>query len=126
MILIAILIACLILAILDLVRAITGVPVRHTWAKLALVLALVLTAACGRSVPQRPEPVPAQCDSLCFAPCNTQLPKWTPANPDDPAAWDTLGPQVIKPGQLQLQQCELRRQACDTCIQRLRAAGVLL
>ncbi|WP_254574463.1 hypothetical protein [Stenotrophomonas acidaminiphila] len=126
MILIAILIACLLLAAADLVRAAARRPIRHAWAKFALVLAVVITAACGRTVPQRPAPVPAQCDSLCFAPCNTQLPKWTPANPDDPRAWDTLGPQVIKPGQVQLQQCELHRKACDVCIQRLRAAGVLL
>lgn len=126
MILIAILSVCLLLAVADLVRAIGHQVIRYTMLKPALVLALLITAACSRTVPQRQEPVPAQCDSLCFAPCNTQLPKWTPANPDDPRAWDTLGPQVIKPGQLQLQQCELHRKACDVCIQRLRAAGVLL
>ena len=126
MILLAILTACLLLAAADLARAIYCRPVRHASAKVLLVLAIVATAACARTIPARPAAMPAQCDAMCYAPCDTKLPAWAPANPDDSAAWDTLAPQVLQPARRQLQQCELHRKACDQCIQRLRAAGVLL
>lgn len=126
MILPFLLLACLLLAVADLWRAMRRQPRRYTLVKSLLVLAIVLTAACGRTIPPRPAAVPAQCDAMCHTPCNTRLPKWAPVNPDDSAAWDTLAPQVLQPAQRQLQQCEQHRKACDQCIQRLRAAGVLL
>ena len=126
MILIAILLLCLLLSVTDLLRAIHRRRQRHGLAKSALIAAVLVTAACSRTVPTRGGPVPAQCNAMCEVPCTTQLPRWEPADPDSPDAWDSLAPQVIQPAQQQLQQCELHRQACTQCLQRLRAAGVLL
>ena len=94
----------------------------------AVVFAIVgLLSACGPETvrPDKPEPVPAQCDAQCFVPCDTRLPPWKPADPDSPHAWDELSEQVLAPAKFQLEICELHRRACHECIDRHRKAGVL-
>ncbi len=84
---------------------------------IALVAALLLVAGCPL---QRPEPVPAQCNPICFLPCTSDGDpgvRWE-ADPKDPAAWDALGEEVIPALTGVANTCELRRKACDQCLQR--------
>ncbi|GAB3335289.1 hypothetical protein [Marilutibacter aestuarii] len=93
---------------------------------MAVALALAL-AGCGPKRPGPPSPaVPALCNALCYVPCDTQAPAWTPRDPDSPEAWRELGEQVIAPLVGQLTQCEAGRRACAQCIERHKASGVLL
>lgn len=95
--------------------------------RLLLVPALLLLAGCPGPVrPDKPAPVPAQCDAQCYATCDTRMPLWQPSDPDSPRAWDELGEQVLSPAKDQLDRCELQRKACHQCIDRLKQAGVLL
>lgn len=127
MILSLLLIACLWFAVHDLLaRAHHRIDrIRLLWLKLPLCLALLVLTACTHSIPTRSLPVPAQCDSMCYAPCDTTRPAWTPADASKPAAWDDIAPQVVAPLGHQLDLCELHRQACTQCLQRLKDAGVL-
>lgn len=93
---------------------------------LLIALALSLAACVPATRPSLPQPVPALCSAACYQPCDTQAPTWAPADPDSPDAWDTLAEQVLAPVIGQLEQCEVRRAACAACIQRHKAAGVLL
>lgn len=119
---------CLALALRDLATAAGSRPARITllWAKLPLCVALLLLAACTRTVPAKVGAVPAQCDSMCLAPCDTTRPSWQPADPSSPDAWDEIAPQVVVPLGAKLDVCELHRRACAQCLERLRAAGVIL
>lgn len=127
-----------------LVRRLTGIhPTGYPGARLShagvarLLLALVLIpimlvlagalTGCARNppIPHRAEPVPAQCDSLCYQPCDVRIPPWQPTDPDSPAAWDELPDQVLIPARLRLWTCEQHRQACERCLDRLREAGVI-
>lgn len=92
-------------------------------AVLFALLAVPLLAACGRNT----RPVPAQCNAVCFAPCaadgDTGV-RWE-ADPNNPAAWDALGGEVVPALADKLRVCEVRRQACEQCLQRLEAAKVI-
>ncbi|MGH8073659.1 MAG: hypothetical protein ACREO4_06250 [Lysobacter sp.] len=90
---------------------------------LTIAIALLL-AGCPL---QRPEPVPAQCNPICFLPCTSDGDpgvRWE-ADPNDPAAWDALGEEVIPALTGVANTCELRRKACDQCLRRLDDAGVI-
>lgn len=93
---------------------------------LAAVLALALTA-CGQHAikPATTEPVPAQCDAKCYTPCDVTAPAWSPVDANDPKAWDLIGTQVVAPLRDQRDRCELHRQACTQCLERLERAGVI-
>lgn len=95
---------------------------------LLLGLALVLLAGCGLMHPraQLPAPINAGCDSACYAPCNTADISWT-ADPDQPAAWDAVGDQVVQPLAQRVAECSrINRHACHVCLLRLQAAGVII
>lgn len=90
-----------------------------------LVLLIVLLLA-GCSTTQS-RPVDAQCNPLCLQACPkpAQAGITWDVDPEDPAAWDALGEHVI-PGLIELaEQCEVRRRACDQCLRRLDAAGII-
>lgn len=90
-----------------------------------LVLCLLLTGCGGIRNWIKPPPVPATCASECFAPCDTTRPLWEPVNPEDPAAWDDIRPQVVEPLVKNLRTCEVRRRACESCLRRLEQAAVI-
>lgn len=90
---------------------------------LAIVLCLLL-AGCPQVKRQR---VPAQCNQICFLPCTVDGDtgvRWE-ADPTDPGAFDALGETVIPALTGKLQQCDVRRQACAQCLQRLDAEKVI-
>lgn len=96
--------------------------------RLALIAAAVLALASCRSLPPIPDEataVDAQCDTLCWTPCDTRIPAWTPPDPDSPSAWDLVPIQVLAPARALLETCELNRRACHRCLDRLREAGVI-
>jgi hypothetical protein len=76
-------------------------------------------------VPPKPEPLDLQCDlgeSPCSGDCPT-LPAWT-AEADGGGDFDallTLGPQ----DRLTLEACQAKLRACQACLDRGRAAGVI-
>jgi hypothetical protein len=85
-----------------------------------LVIAVLALASCDEF--RRPEPVPAQCDAMCFEPCvgkggDTGI-RWE-ADATDPAALDALGGEVVPALAEQLRTCEVRRKACVQCLERL-------
>lgn len=74
-------------------------------------------------------PVAAHCDdALCRAPCvaadgDTGV-RWE-ADPADPLAFDALAEVVGNELADRLRGCEVRRRACEQCLDRLKAAGVI-
>lgn len=91
-----------------------------------LLAAVLLLPACDEF--RRGEPMPAQCNAMCFQPCvgedgDTGV-RWE-ADPADPAALDGLGGEVIPALTEQLRTCELRRKACHQCLQRLDKQKVI-
>ena len=89
-----------------------------------ILIALVAALTGCRDGFVKPDPVPENCDALCRTPCDTEVPRWRPLDPTDPAAWDTYPEQVTIPLQGKLAQCELHRTSCVQCLDRLKAAGV--
>lgn len=102
----------------------------HKGLAFLLALAIVLTllgalTGCGLfRTKAQPQPVNESCDASCRLPCDTTVPRWVPVNPDDPAAWDAYVPQVTIPLAAKLQTCDIARQSCVQCLDRLKEAGV--
>lgn len=100
----------------------------HTVSRIATcLLALTTLAGCASKplIASNAQPVGAQCATLCYTPCDTTMPLWNPKDPDSPDAWDELAEQVVIPSKGLVEQCELHRRACDRCLDRLRANGVI-
>lgn len=92
---------------------------------LACLLLLTGWTSCSWS---RPDPVPAQCDARCFQPCVDAGEDTGVRVAGDPAAagtWDEIGGRVTRELATRLRQCDVRRQACEQCLQRLEKARVI-
>lgn len=96
---------------------------------LAFGIAL-LTSGCGetRGAWVKGEPALAQCDAKCYSPCvgedgDTGI-RWDGA-PTSPEAFNRLTEAVIPDLADKLRSCEVSRKACDQCLQRLEAEGVI-
>ena len=86
-----------------------------------------LLAACDEF--RRGEPVPAQCNAMCFAPCvgeDGDTGVRLRADPENAEAWDELGGEVIGALATKLRACEVNRKACDQCLQRLEKRKVIV
>lgn len=95
------------------------------YALMALCL-LVLTGCDDPMIPVKPEPFPLACPQVCFEPCDDQWPKWTPADPNSPDAWDERTEQVDIPAKAKLDRCNMvHRRACVDCLRRAEAAGAI-
>jgi hypothetical protein len=90
-------------------------------AMVVIVAALLLATAC-RSTPKLP--IAAQCNPLCSVKCTTDGIAWT-ADPASAEAWDELGGEVVPALVGRVQACEVSRSACEQCLNRLDAAGVI-
>ena len=95
-----------------------------------IVLALMLTG-CPRWI-VKPDPVPAQCDALCYVDDKTNedsacasRAKWE-GDPKDPAAIDALIYGTIPQLRNETWTCGVRLKACQQCIDRLVKAGVVV
>lgn len=87
---------------------------------------LALVACDGPVIPPKPEPFPLACPAVCFEPCDTAWPEWTPANPDAPEAWDERTEQVDIPAKAKIDRCDmLHRRACADCLRRAEASGAV-
>jgi len=92
-----------------------------------IAVAGMLVAGCGafQRKQRPPEPVDEACAAECRMPCDDTIPKWTPADPSSPQAWDSYPRQVTLPMQAKVRQCDrIHREACVQCLDRLKEAGV--
>lgn len=92
----------------------------------AALSALPGCATVAKLVPR--EPILAQCDAKCYTPCvaadgDTGI-RWD-GSPTDPAMFDRLADQVTLPLADRLRACDVNRQACTQCLDRLKSAGVI-
>ena len=94
--------------------------------KYILIACLVLAGtSCGmfqRAV--KADPVNEQCDASCRLPCDATVPLWRPTDPDDPKAWDEYPKAVVLPLVDKIEACDVQRQECVKCLDRLKKAGV--
>lgn len=92
--------------------------------RLLLVAALLLAVGCAprEVVLNPPEPVPEDCPAQCRQPCDFQA-RFHP-DPDTDDALGELVDQVLVPLRTALDACDLRREVCVQCLDRLRRAGV--
>lgn len=100
--------------------------------RLILIAMLVLVAGCGPKRIVRADPVPAQCDALCYVDDKTaddsacaSRAKWE-GSPADPAAIDSLIYGTVPALRKETWTCGVRLKACQQCIERLVKAGVVL
>ncbi|MGH8081883.1 MAG: hypothetical protein ACREP7_15015 [Lysobacter sp.] len=93
---------------------------------LAIVACLVL-AACTTG--QHRGPIAAQCNPVCFDRCvdeqqDTGI-RWD-ADPQDASAFDALAGEVVPALTGKLRTCDVRREACAQCIERLERRGLIV
>lgn len=94
-----------------------------------LLLASTTVAGCGL-FPQRykPQAVPAQCDSMCYAACVGQdgdTGVRVTGDPNNAGTWDEIGELLASTFREKLESCDAHREACVKCLQRQQKAGVL-
>lgn len=94
-----------------------------------IVLALLLTG-CPRWI-VKPDPVPAQCDALCYVDDKTDedsscasRARWD-GDYKDPKAIDGLIYGTVPALRKETWTCGVRLRACQQCIERLKKAGVV-
>lgn len=102
----------------------------NRWLCLIFLTTLAITGCSNAVRPDKPPPIPAQCDAKCFVPCDTAGPKGSApmrwhARADDAGAWDRLITEVLSPLVERLDRCEVSRKACEQCLQRLEEAEVI-
>lgn len=93
-----------------------------------IIAAAAIVAATGfTGCQERPtlDPIPAQCDSACLTPCDTEWPRWTPVDPEDPRAFDDRVTQVDIPAREKLETCEAKRRNCQSCLESLERRKVI-
>ena len=97
---------------------------------LAIALCATLTG-CPRWI-VKPDPVPAQCDAVCYVDDKTaddsacaSRAKWE-GDPKDPAAIDALIYGTVPQLRKETWTCGVRLKACQQCIDRLVKAGVMV
>lgn len=95
-----------------------------------IVLALLLTG-CPRWI-VKADPVPAQCDAVCYVDDKTaddsacaSRAKWE-GDPKDPKAIDALIYGTVPQLRKETWTCGVRLKACQQCIDRLVKAGVVV
>ena len=96
---------------------------------IAILLAAALTG-CPWSRIVRADPVPAQCDAMCYVEDSPELAceskaKWE-GSPADPAAIDALIYGTVPALRKETWACGVRLKACQQCIDRLVKAGVVM
>ena len=91
---------------------------------LITALAVLLLSGCQLQATRQPMPVDEGCDAACRTACDATVPLWAPDDPDAPNAWDSYPEQVTVPLRGKILQCDIQRQTCVQCLDRLKAAGV--
>ena len=93
-----------------------------------LITAALMLSACDKNVrAERPDPVNAHCDPVCFDACaegaDTGV-RWT-CDANDSACWDGLVDSVALPLGDKLRECDTRRAACAKCLTNLKTRRVI-
>ena len=81
-----------------------------------LLIILSLTA-CSHHFPVKQEPYDPHCNEICFQECEPLI-KWQSGTADEAIA-------LLKTDGVQYMQCEIRREACVECLERLLKANVI-
>jgi hypothetical protein len=88
---------------------------------LSLWIAALMLSASGCSTKrvkvETPPPINAQCEAKCFEKCPA-LPPWTSGE------YPELEQLAAKDGEI-IADCESRRQACASCLDRLKKKGII-
>ena len=101
--------------------------------RIALIVAMLALTGCPFDRFVRPDPVPAQCDAVCYVSdarddsetaCASRA-KWE-GDPKDPASIDSLIYGTIPQLRKETWTCGVRLKACQQCIDRLVKAGVIV
>ncbi len=93
--------------------------------RLCVIAAALSLSACATPViPDTPQPPLAQCDAVCWRPCDAAGIQYAPALDSTDALGD-LVQQVVIPLRGRIDQCEVSRLACQQCIDRLKTAGIV-
>ena len=97
--------------------------------RLALIVMVLAITGCPRWI-VRADPVPAQCDAMCYVEDSPDLAceskaKWE-GSPADPAAIDALIYGTVPALRKETWSCGVRLKACQQCIDRLVKAGVVV
>lgn len=97
--------------------------------RLALIVMVLALTGCPRWI-VRADPVPAQCDAMCYVEDSPDLAceskaKWE-GSPADPAAIDALIYGTVPALRKETWSCGVRLKACQQCIDRLVRAGVVV
>jgi len=100
---------------------IAGAVMMHVRYVIGLTVLFTMLSACA-SVPGKSVAVNAGCSDLCLTPC----PKGELGQADGNSAqdWDALALLTLDYAD-KLRACEVQRQACVKCLDRLREAGVI-
>lgn len=98
--------------------------------RLALIVLVLTLTGCPRWI-VRADPVPAQCDAMCYVDDKTaedsscaSKAKWE-GSPADPAAIDALIYGTVPALRKETWSCGVRLKACQQCIDRLVNAKVI-
>ena len=96
--------------------------------RLALIVMVLALTGCPRWI-VRADPVPAQCDAMCYVEDSPELAceskaKWE-GSPADPAAIDALIYGTVPALRKETWSCGVRLKACQQCIDRLVKAKVI-
>ena len=97
--------------------------------RLALLVIVLTLTGCPRWI-VRADPVPAQCDAMCYVEDSPELAceskaKWE-GSPADPAAIDALIYGTVPALRKETWSCGVRLKACQQCLDRLVKAGVVV
>lgn len=96
---------------------------------LVIIVLLVILAGCKSAAVVTPPPVEAQCDAVCYAPCVDPETKDTGIRWEGPAlqptTTDALEGDVIPQLAGKLRECDVNRQACVKCLDRLEQNKVI-
>lgn len=96
--------------------------------RLTLIVMVLALTGCPRWI-VRADPVPAQCDAMCYVEDSPELAceskaKWE-GSPADPAAIDALIYGTVPALRKETWSCGVRLKACQQCIDRLVKAKVI-
>lgn len=101
---------------------------RDVYGGFIAAMAVLMLAACGRSIPVKPQPFPAQCSAECRVPCVDATGDTGVRIQGDPAkasTFDEIGETAGAVLGERLRQCDVHRKACVQCLDRLERAGVI-
>lgn len=93
--------------------------------KLLVLLACALLCACGpKAVAVKRDPIPENCNAACRTPCTVDPAIVYAPVPGSIDALNDLVVQVVIPLGGEVPRCDIHRQACVQCLDRLKEAGI--